>query len=161
MSALPERGPSSSVRWEFADEWTAGRLATTTWRGSRIVDRVSRFWGSCYLRPNGLLAGFSIDLVLAGRQDRTLRWEAIDPEHVNARDFRGPCVLTTSRRTFFSRVTGKLIPMALPGSDLYHFKLMLATGYRGVQLNWPSSRLFFNRLELSFSTEIRQRPAAG
>ncbi|MEO5876345.1 MAG: hypothetical protein ABIS86_04975 [Streptosporangiaceae bacterium] len=146
---------------------TRGSLAAVSSGGARELGDIASFAGSFRLTHCGRLAGFEIGLGLRRTpQPRlrltrpkvpTMRWQTVDLTHVNDRDFTGRCILRTEGRTFHTTTHGKIVPVAMPGSGLPYFKIVLATQFYGAQLNWPRSpRYLFQKVELRFFTELHQ-----
>lgn len=154
--------------WEMCPDASEASVTMSTHRGPRPLMRLPDFRGSCYLRPNGELAGFAFFLSIppagsrlprrAGRRTRSLFWEAVDLSHSDPRNFSGEGRLRLDDREAWTTVRGQILPIPCQGSALPYLKVVLMTEFRAVMVGWPrpaARRL--KRVKLHFFTEIRPR----
>lgn len=138
--------------WQIALEATDATLSMSTARGPRTLYRTSEISGAFYLRPDGSLAGFSLELPFPRRwgEPVSLSWEAADLDTDESVSLR----LGENE----TRADVSVLSVVIPGEPAY-VKIVLETAFSPRSLRLPGLGLHRARpVTLRLFSEIR--PAA-
>lgn len=164
MVFTPDASYTDPSAWRIAMDASEGTLSMTTSKGPRLLHELPCFHGSFYLRPAGLLAGFTLQLPLPVypswlQEDEApvLFWESVDLEAQDPpNQVLGNARLRLGRRQVSAGVSGLCTEVPVGHSGRPYLKIVLETVFPSVSLRWPAEA--WQRLRpvtLKLLTEIR------
>jgi hypothetical protein len=143
---------------------SAGTLSTNTAAGPVLLYELPCFHGSFYLRPTGLLAGFTLQLPLPScpswlREDEApvLFWESgnLDSDESSG-GVDGRARLRLGRRQTFAAVSGRCTEVPTGRTGRPYLKIVLETVFPPLSLRWPTyARQRLRPVTLKLFSEIR------